>query len=100
MKVVALVADLMDRSKISAAIPDTTFARDAAACADADVVIVDYMRAGDGVSEVRSVSPNARIVAFGRHTDETGAAAAAAAGADIVWPRSRFFHDPAAALNA
>jgi hypothetical protein len=99
MKVVAIVTDLMDRSKISAAIPETTFARDTSACTGADVVILDYMQSVDSVAELRRALPHARIIAFGRHTDEVGAATAAAAGADVVWPRSRFFIDPAAALE-
>ena len=63
MRVVALASDLMDRSRITAAIPD------------------------------------ARIVAFGPHVDEDATAAARAEGADVVWPRSRFFRDPHAALS-
>ncbi len=39
-----------------------------------------------------------RIVCFGPHVDDEAAAAATAAGADVVMPRSRFFRDPAAAV--
>ena len=90
MRVVALASDLMDRSRITAAIADIAFARDPAGCADADVVIV----------ELRRALPEARIVAFGPHVDEDAARGARDAGADAVWPRSRFFRDPAAALAA
>ncbi|MDQ1479412.1 MAG: hypothetical protein QOI44_273 [Actinomycetota bacterium] len=100
MRICALVVDLMDRSRISAALPDTTFVRDAAACAGADVVIVDLARSGRHVGAVRDAAPAARIVCFGPHVDEEGANAARAAGADVVLPRSRFFSDPAAAIAA
>jgi hypothetical protein len=98
MRVCALVVDLMDRSRISAAVPDATFVRDAAACAEADVVIIDLARSGHHVRAVREAAPAARIVCFGPHVDEDGAAAASADGADVVLPRSRFFNDPNAAL--
>ncbi len=100
MRVCALVVDLMDRSRISAAVPDAVFVRDAAACAGADVVVVDLARSGQHVSAVRGVAPSARIVCFGPHVDEAAATAARAAGADVVLPRSRFFRDPAAAIAA
>lgn len=99
MKAVALASDLMDRSRITAAIADVSFARDVAGCAGADVVIVDLARFAESVASLRSALPTARIVTFGPHVDETAAADALAAGADLVWPRSRFFRDPAAALE-
>jgi hypothetical protein len=92
-KVVALTTDLMDRSKISAAIPGVGFDLSD----DADVVIVDLARRG--VAEVRAAVPGARIVAYGPHVDEESAEAARAEGADTVLPRSRFFRDPAAACR-
>src|SRR5690348_8077093 len=98
MRVCALVADLMDRSRISASLPDAVFVRDAAACAGADVVIVDLARSGEHVGAVRAAVPAARIVGFGPHVDDDGASAAGAAGADVVLPRSSFFRDPARAL--
>jgi hypothetical protein len=98
MRVCALVGDLMDRSRISASIPDVVFVREATACADAEVVIVDLARSGNEVGALRAAAASARIVGFGPHVDEESAAAARAAGADAVLPRSRFFHDPAAAI--
>ena len=98
MRVCALVGDLMDRSRISASLPDVVFVREVAACADSDVVIVDLARSGHDVAAARAVAPSARIVGFGPHVDEEQAQAARAAGADLVLPRSRFFHDPAAAI--
>jgi hypothetical protein len=98
MRVCALVVDLMDRSRITAAVPDAVFVRDAVACGGADIVIVDLARSGQHVRAVRNAAPAARIVCFGPHVDDEGASAALAAGADIVLPRSRFFRDPRAAL--
>ena len=98
MRVCALVVDLMDRSRISAALPDAVFVRDAPACAGADLVIVDLARSGEHVHAVRAAVPAARIVCFGPHVDDEGASAALAAGADVVLPRSRFFRDPARAV--
>ena len=99
MRVCALVGDLMDRSRVSSAIDGVEFVRDAAACAGAEVVVVDLARSGDQIAAVRAAAPDARLVAFGPHVDEAGAEAASAAGADVVMPRSRFFRDPAAAIS-
>ena len=99
MKVVALASDLMDRSRMTGAIDGIAFARDASECSGADVVIVDLARFGAMVGELRRVVPDARIVAFGPHVDEDAASDAREAGADLVWPRSRFFRDPSAALS-
>jgi hypothetical protein len=63
-------------------------------------VVVDLARFGDRIAGVRAAAPSARIVAFGPHVDDAGLAAAAGAGADTVVPRSQFFRDPAAAVNA
>jgi len=87
----ALVTDLMDRSRISAALPDATFTL----MPDADVVIVDLARGVEQVASVRASHPGARIVAYGPHVDDDSMKAARAAGADVVVPRSRFFRDPA-----
>jgi len=99
VRIVALATDLMDRSRITAAIAGVAFARDVAGCAGADVVIVDLARFASAVGELRHAVPDARIVAFGPHVDEDAAATARAEGADVVWPRSRFFRDPAAATS-
>ena len=99
MRVVALVSDLMDRSRLTAAIEDLSFVHDVDGCAEADVVIVDLARYAAAVGELRRALPTARIVTFGPHVDEAAAADARAAGASLVWPRSRFFRDPAAALE-
>jgi hypothetical protein len=96
--VVALVADLMDRSRLSAALGDIVFAADPVSCVEADVVIVDLARHGDAVPAVRAAAPVARIVAFGPHVDGELLARAETEGADLVLPRSQFFRDPAVAL--
>ena len=90
----------MDRSRISGGIDGVEFARDAAACSGADVVLVDLARFGSDIGAVRNAAPDVRIVCFGPHVDESSAEAAVTAGADVVMPRSRFFRDPAAALRA
>jgi hypothetical protein len=96
--VAALVSDLMDRSRITAAVADVRFIRRVDDAPPADVVILDLARHGDDVGALRTLLPQARIVAFGPHVDEAAANAARQNGADLVFPRSRFFHDPAAAL--
>jgi hypothetical protein len=100
LRVCALVSDLMDRSKITAALGDVVFTRDASGCAGSEVVIVDLARFGSEVGALRAASPAARLVCFGPHVDEAGADAARAAGADAVMPRSVFFRDPSAATGA
>jgi DNA-binding NarL/FixJ family response regulator len=95
----ALVSDLMDRSRVSAAVPDVRFASTPSDCVGADVVVVDVGGHGRSIAEVRSLLPDARIVAFGRHDDPAALRTAEAAGADVALPRSRFFRDPAAALR-
>jgi hypothetical protein len=99
VRVCALVVDLMERSKINAALGDVEFARSVDACLGADVVIIDLARFHD-VAALRAAAPAARLVGFGPHVDEHNAAAAAAAGVDVVLPRSRFFRDPGAAIRA
>jgi hypothetical protein len=85
--VVALTKDLMDRSKLSAAIPGVSFTL----TDDADVVIVDLGRGVEQVAAVRASHPNARIVAYGPHVENYDDVPA-----DVVLPRSQFFRDPAA----
>ena len=95
--VVALVDDLMDRSRVSAAIPDVAFVRSSDACAGAEVVIVDLAK--HSVAAVRAAAPTARIVAFGSHVHTDALDEAERDGADIVLPRSRFFNNPATAIT-
>jgi hypothetical protein len=96
--VVALVGDLMDRSRITSAAPGVTFASEAAECAGADVVLVDLARHAVQVAAIRAQSSSVRIVAFGPHVDQALLDGARRDGADVVLPRSQFFRDPGAAL--
>ena len=99
MNVVAFVSDLMDHSKVRAALPTVTFTRDASAAADADVVVLDLTLFADVVADVRAAAPRARIVAYGPHVDQELLRRARDDGADVVMPRSQFFRDPSAAVT-
>jgi DNA-binding NarL/FixJ family response regulator len=99
VRVVAFVADLMDRSRISGSLPDVTFASDPASARDADVVVVDLARFASLVVALRAASRTARIVAFGAHVDTAALEQAIRDGADLALPRSKFFRDPAAAFT-
>jgi|SRR5581483_5742412 len=99
MDVVAFVDDLMDRSRITAAVSGVRFARAPDAAGAADVAIVDLARHAAVVRALRAGNVELRIVGFGPHVDGDVAQAAHADGADLVLPRSRFFHDVAAALT-
>ena len=88
--IVALTTDLMDRSKLTSAIPGLSFAL----TPDADVVIVDLARKPD-LAAIRAAAPSARIVAYGPHVEDFSDI-----DADVVLPRSKFFRDPAAVLMA
>ena len=98
MRIVAIVGDLMDRSRIGQALDGVEFVPDAGACAGADVVVIDLARAATLVAPARAAAPDARIVAFGPHVDADVLERARADGADRALPRSRFFQDPATAL--
>jgi hypothetical protein len=98
VRVVALVGDLLDRSKIAGAVPDAHFAAAPDDCAGADVVVIDVKAHPETVGPARRLAPEARIVAYGRHDNPAALEAARADGADAALPRSRFFRDPAAAI--
>ena len=91
-RVVALVPDLMDRSRLGAVEAEITFASSpaalAAAAAGADVVVVDLSRPG-ALDAVRGL--DARIIGFAPHVERELLEAAAEAGCDEVLPRSAFF---------
>lgn len=92
-KVVAFVGDLMDRSRIAAALPEAAFVATTDEAAGAAVVLVDLVRHGAAIRAIRAAAPAARIVAFGPHVDDTAFAAALADGATEAIARSRFFRD-------
>jgi hypothetical protein len=94
-RVVAYTPDLMDRSKISAAIPDCRFvARPEVlvGLAGTDVVLVDLSK--KGVLEVLGdlVAGGPRVIAYGSHVDKALLESAAEAGVAEVLPRSQFFY--------
>ena len=99
MRVVALVGDLMDRTRLTGSVPGIELAATIDDVGDADVVVVDLARHGDLLDDLRARVPRAWVVAYGPHVDHDAQAAARTAGADRVLPRSRFFQDPAAALR-
>jgi len=89
--IVVLSTDLMDRSKISAALPDAKFVRSTDKVVEMatqdTLVIVDLGRLDDP-SILATI--DARVIAFGSHVNEEPLAAAAATGAEAL-PRSLFF---------
>ncbi|CAB4997626.1 MAG: hypothetical protein F2877_06965 [Actinobacteria bacterium] len=97
--VVALVRDLMDRSKIQGSITGVKFPSGADGCAGADVVIVDLARNADAIGAIVDAEPNAKILGFGSHVDIESLEAARGAGAHLVMARSQFFRDPLAAVT-
>ena len=93
MKVVAYVPDLLDRSKVAAAGDVTFVARpeqlaETATAMGAELAVVDLTRPGavEAVGEVP-----VPVIAFANHTRRDLMAAATAAGARDVLPRSSFF---------
>lgn len=100
MRAVALAGDLMDRSRIAAALPDVAFVGKPDDCAGADLVVVDVGGHGREIAAVRRVAPAARVVAYGRHDDPAALARARQEGADLAVPRSRFFRDPHGVIEA
>lgn len=91
-RVVAYVPDLMDRSRVQAAQPETRFVATlealAAAAVDADVVVVDLSRVGviDALATI-----DGPVIGFAPHVDRDTLRAAEAAGCSTVLARSEFF---------
>ena len=63
------------------------------------LVIIDVKAHPGVVAAVRKLVPATRVVVYGRHDNPEALASATSAGADAALPRSRFFHDPAAAVT-
>ncbi len=83
--------DLMDRSRISAAVPHAQFVKtvDNLSATEGDaVVLVDLGRPGV-LEAIPTIS--ASVVGFASHVDDALMAAAREAGCAEVLPRSRFF---------
>lgn len=93
-KVVALVVDLMDRSRVAAAVPDarfvTTVAALMAAAGEADLVIVDLDRPGALDAAMRLARSGANVIAYASHV-ETDVLEGARLGGCTALPRSAFF---------
>jgi len=107
--IVALVPDLMDRSKVSAAAKaageSVRFVNQAPRLVAAveedspDLVLVDLGRPG-AVDAVRELAgAGARVVGFGSHVDRDLLAEAGDAGCEEVLARSQFFRDLARVLT-
>jgi hypothetical protein len=102
-RVVALVPDIMDRSKVVIAAPDAQFVGSSSALRGAlsfgpEVVVVDLARPGAVEAAAAAVAAGARVIAFGNHFQRDVLAAAREAGCHEVVPRSEFFADAEALL--
>jgi DNA-binding NarL/FixJ family response regulator len=99
-RIVALVPDLMDRSRVTAALGEDVelvatagHLRDRLAAGPGpDIVLLDLGRRGilDALPAIRAATA-ARIIGFGAHVERDLLTAARAAGCDQVLPRSAFF---------
>jgi hypothetical protein len=105
--IVALVPDLMDRSKVAAAGGDrVSFVNRAddlvarVSSSGAELAVLDLGRPGavEAVAALAVLDPRPTILGFGSHVDRDLLAAARAAGADRVLARSVFFGDLATHL--
>jgi len=105
--IVALVPDLMDRSKVSSAAAGRVTFVDradelaaAAVASAATLVVVDLARPGavDALAALAALDPRPTIVGFGSHVDRDLLATARQSGADRVLARSAFFGDLPAIL--
>ncbi|MEO7837219.1 MAG: hypothetical protein ABIS21_06215 [Acidimicrobiales bacterium] len=90
-RIIACIPDLMDRSKVAAAVPSTTFVPTPAdlVAADADLIVLDLSR--PGAVEALARLGGVRTIGFGSHVDEALLADARSAGCAEVLPRSKFF---------
>lgn len=88
VRVAAITKDLMDRSKIIAAVENVTLARSVdAALGDPDVVLVDLHIPG---AVEAALASGARVLGYGSHVDEDTLDAARQLGAEVM-ARSVFF---------
>ena len=90
-EIIALSVDLMDRSKITGALPNAKVVRSLAALGDVAhagaVILVDLGRIDDPAA---LADVPGRVIAFGSHVAEAVLTAAADAGVEAL-PRSVFF---------
>lgn len=98
-RIVAYVPDLMDRSKVAAAlageqlvfVTDRAGLEPAVAAVATDLVVLDLARPGALDALPRLAAAGVRTVGFGSHVDHELADAARAAGCGEVYTRSAFF---------
>jgi hypothetical protein len=88
--ILVFAPDLMDTSRIAAALPDAVFVRrvELLSATPARLVLLDVGRPG-ALDAVPTIA--APVIGFGSHVDDDLLAAARAAGCTEVLPRSRFF---------
>jgi hypothetical protein len=86
------IPDLMDRSKVLAAVPDAVVVAriEQLAAGAGDTVVVDLSRPGVVAAVVPLVEAGARVIGFASHVDREGLEAARATGCQ-VYARSAFF---------
>jgi hypothetical protein len=95
-RVIVFAPNLMDRSKIAAAVRgrDVAFVAAASslptAAANAQVVVIDLNRFG-ALDPLGELPDGVRSIGFGSHVDTELLQAASAAGCSTVLPRSKFF---------
>lgn len=102
MSAVVYVPDLVDRSKVTAALVDPTVVRGVddlpRAALGAAIVVVDLSRPGVAERLGDLVGGAGRVVGFAPHVEEALLERARAAGVDAM-PRSVFFRDVSAAVH-
>jgi plasmid stabilization system protein ParE len=99
-RVIVFASDLLDRSRIDAALGtdhNVEFERDPAGVSAGGTirsVVVDLAKFAECLTSLReALGPAVRIVAYGPHVDDALLHGATSAGATEVFPRSRFFRD-------
>ena len=96
MKVAAYTPDLMDRSRITSALPGAEIRyvgnpEALVGLAGIDVIVVDLSKKGVLDALPGIVASGTRLLAYGSHVDRKLLDAAREAGVDEVLPRSKFF---------
>jgi DNA-binding NarL/FixJ family response regulator len=96
LRVAAATPDLMDRSRITSALPgvEVVFVASPDALvglAGVSTVLVDLSKRGALDALAAIVASGTRVIAYGSHVDRAILDAARAAGVDEVLPRSAFF---------